>query len=282
VVLFLFNGVTFVFSAVSEAFIFIPQKLPSRKPADERRSDLALVRVEGGGFPLAVPVGPGSSKAEKFRPFFQATLEGLRYVWRTPGMRELVLGAALLGFFAVPIILLLPFFIEDTLGVGAEWYGYLMAVFSVGTLAGSLLAGALQLTGVTRRNVLAVFLALNSAAFVALGLMQSIGSAMAVAALAGVAGGFVNIVVVTIVQATTPSEIRGRAVSLMATLTGSLTPLAMGLSGVVADLTGQNIRGIYVFCGITIVVLSALLIANKNLRELIAYGDEAVSPASQN
>jgi DHA3 family macrolide efflux protein-like MFS transporter len=279
VVLFVFNGMTFLFSALSESFIWIPQKLPVRGRQDKRSADLAVVRVEGGGFPLAVPVSARSESVERFRPFFMAALEGLRYIWRRPGMRELVLGAALLGFFSVPVILLLPFFVEDALGAGAEWYGYLMAVFGIGTLVGSILAGAVRVSGKGRRNMLAIFLIVDSVAFVILGLVQGIGSAVAVSALAGAAGGFVTINVATIVQATTPSEMRGRATSLMATLSGSLTPVAMGLSGVIADLTGQNIRAIYVSCGAIMILLSVTLIANRSLRELIAFGDETEVPA---
>lgn len=280
-ILFLFNGVTFLFSAVSESFISIPQPFPSRKRRRRSRATVASVKVDGGTLPLVLPVDTGSESMAKLRPFLHATLEGLRYVWRRPGLRELVLGGASLAFFAAPIVVLLPFFIEDVLGAGAEWYGFFLSVFGVGTLVGTIAAGALNLSGIVRRNLLIAVLFVQSASYLALGLIQSVGSAMAIAAVSGAATGFVGINVITIVQATTPSEIRGRAVSLMVTLSGSLAPIAMGLSGVIADLTGQNVPVIYAACGLGMMIVSVVLTANRQLRELVAYEQDAAIPAVQ-
>ncbi len=276
-VLFLFNGITFLFSAVTEAFVSIPQTLPidvGRAEEEERWQ-----AVSGGGWHLVLPIAPEPRLRGRLRPFVEAAVEGLRYVWRRPGMREVVFGAAILGFFAAPIPVLLPFFIEDVLGMGSEWYGFFLAVLGMGALVGSLVAGGLSVAGATRRNLLIVVLAIQATAYLALGLVPNIGYAMVLAAVAGAATGFVGITIITIVQATTPSEMRGRTVSLMATLSGALVPIAMGLSGVIADLTGQNISAIYVFCGAAMMVVSLVLAANRNLRELVAYDHEGAMSA---
>jgi MFS family permease len=279
--IFFLNGVTFVFSAVSETFVSIPQKLPNRVRRNDRELDSPAAGADSGGDRPLLPVDPLSPDVGGLRTFTEATLDGLRYIWHRPGMRELVLGAALLGFFTVPVVVLMPFFVEDVLNVGPEWYGFVLAMFGAGTLLGSVAAGGIRVSGAKRTNLLGAVLVLNATAYLSLGLVGSVRSAAAIAVLAGCTGGFVTIIIATIVQATTASEMRGRAVSLVATLSGSLAPIAMGLSGVVADLTGQNIRAVYVFCGITMIILSLFLIANRNLRGLVAYDDATTSAAVQ-
>ena len=85
----------------------------------------------------------------------------------------------------------------------------------------------------------------------------------------GVANGFVNIIINTILQVTTPSEIRGRIFGIVGTITASITPLAMGLTGIIADMTGQNIPVIYIICGIIMFLLSLILVTSKDFRAFV-------------
>lgn len=98
--------------------------------------------------------------------------------------------------------------------------------------------------------------------------------ALALAFVAGAMNGFVNVYARTIVQMTTPADMRGRVFGLLNTLAVGLTPLAMGLSGVVADLVNQNIPLIYRTCGGIALALSLLVVLSERFRALLAYEDE--------
>ncbi|MDD5091236.1 MAG: MFS transporter, partial [Candidatus Wallbacteria bacterium] len=111
--LFLIDGSTYIFSSFSEVFIHVPQNLPAQKPG----------------------------MSEIMRSFREDTLAGFRFVWERKGMRNMYLVAAVLNFFLVPVIVLLPFYVEDFLKAGTVWYGYLMAAFGAGSLIGYLFAG---------------------------------------------------------------------------------------------------------------------------------------------
>ena len=51
----------------------------------------------------------------------------------------------------------------------------------------------------------------------------------------------INVYLITLLQAATVAELRGRVMGLLGTLSGGLIPLGMALGGVVGDLTGKNV-----------------------------------------
>jgi hypothetical protein len=70
---------------------------------------------------------------------------------------------------------------------------------------------------------------------------------------------------------TTPGEIRGRVFGLIGTFAGGLTPIGMGLAGVIADLTGQNIPLIFISCGVLSGLLTLMVAINRDFRAYLAY-----------
>jgi len=250
VALFLLDAVTYLFSAVSECFIRIPQTLPdSTGPLRARIGQVA-----------------GDLKA------------GLSYVWRTPGTRALLLLMPLFNSVLGIIIVLFPFYVEDFLGRGPTWFGWLVGCFGAGALLGSLLAGAVRLAGSVRaRLVVASALGYGLAAM-SLGWIATPGTALVAIGLAGVMNGFMNVHVVTALQRSTPSELRGRVFGAMETLVLGLTPVAMGVAGVITDLTGHDVPRIFIGCGGFMGVLALLLALNPHVRAFLSVEARAVAP----
>ena len=239
--LFLFNGLSFLFSGLSECFISIPQKIPKRE---------------------------GSLK-EQIGQFWRQTIEGFDYVRRRPGLRNLFLAAGALSFFLRPILVLFPFYVEDFLKVEADWYGYLLASFSAGALAGAVLAGSVRIKERARAFALVAGLLVFSFSMGGLGLTSAPLAAVALVFVAGASEGFLDVLVITILQTSTPSEIRGRVFGLLGTLSRGLAPIAMGAGGVIADLTGRNIPLIYVSCGAVMVLLTVYLTASRRFHAFV-------------
>lgn len=244
--MFLIDGVSYLFAATSASFATIPQDMPEKSP---------------GWY-------------AQFASFKRDLAAGLRYVWQKPGLRELLFVAAYLNFFGVPILVLLPFYVEDSLHLTIDWYGYALATFGLGAVAGYLSAGSITPGGKTRSVLIVLSIVILSASYGLLGFTPVPIVALALAFVAGAMNGFVNVYARTIVQMITPADMRGRVFGLLNTLAVGLTPLAMGLSGVVADLVNQNIPLIYRTCGGIALALSLLVVLNERFRALLAYEDE--------
>jgi len=241
--LFLFDGITYLFSAVSESFIKIPQEIPEKS---------------------------GKLK-DIFEDFKKDTIEGFSYVWKRAGMRNLFIAIAFLNFFLYPVLILMPFYVEDFLNVGADWYGFLYAAFSVGALLGYLIAGTVKIKGKVRSTVLITVLILMSVKWGLLGIILIPYGALVLMFLMGIMLGIYSIIVNTILQVSTPTEIRGRVFGLLHTVAIGISPIAMGLAGVVADMTGQNIPAIFITCGGVLVLISVIVGLSPEYRKFLAY-----------
>lgn len=248
--LFLINASTYLFAGASETLIAIPQTLRQESSRTWRAYLAEFV---------------GDIRA------------GLSYIWNLAGLREMVLISALMVFFTTPVIVLLPFFIEDVLKSPVDWYGFLLAAYGVGTVVGYLLAGALKLSANLRRQVLILMIILEACGYGALGLVTNPFVALALAILGGLTGGFFTINITTILQIRIPSEMRGRVFALLGTISAALSPLAMGLAGVLADLLAGNIPAIYVGCGVFMAVLSILVCSNQDFRRFLSYDGRSSS-----
>ncbi len=236
------NGLTYIMAGVSESFIEIPQQL--------KHSDVTL--------------------RQRLAEFWKETSSGLRYLWQMHGLRNAVLASSIIGFLYGPVIVLIPYYVSDLLHLKEEWVGFLAAAYGVGSLVGYLAAGAKEFTGRTRKRMIIGFMLLESCTVLMLGLSSTPILALAIVFVSGLLSGITSVYIVTIVQITTPSETRGRVFGFLATISGSLAPLGMGLGGIVFDWTGQNISAMYAGCGITMTLLIAILSLNKDFNRFIA------------
>ena len=230
-----------MFSAFSESFIRIPQKIPEKS----------------GGW------------LDKFRQFKSDTLEGFRYVWGHTGIRALFFAAAFINFFAIPIFVLLPFYVEDHLNATPDWYGFILAAFGFGTLIGYGIAGGVKISSHIRSKAIISALVLMSFCLPILSILREPVLALVLMIIIGALSGFFHIHIYTLLQIAIPSEMRGRVFVLLITLTGGLAPISMGLSGVIADLVNQNIPLIYAVSGIITLSLTILTSFSRNFRSFL-------------
>jgi len=241
-VMFLIDGLTFLYAAASEAFISIPQTIPER--ADSIRG--------------------------RFRRHMLEVREGLRHVWARAGMRNLFLASALLNFFAMPYPVLFPFYVEDVLGATPDWFGYLMAAYGAGSLLGYALWGSLRVSGRRRMRMLVFLLVAVSLCLAAVGWSRDRWLSLVLIVAAGVFSGAYNVAAITLIQLSTAEELRGRMFGLLNTLVLGLTPLSMGLAGVAADLLDHRVAVIFMVCGGALVVISIAIAANRAYRDFLA------------
>lgn len=251
-ILVLGNGLSFLYSAMSESFVRIPQTL----------------QTQSGNW------------GDQVRAFKREFAEGFQYVWTTKSLRKLFFVSAFMNVFGMSVVVLLPFYIEDFLNVKLDWYGYFLAIYGVGLTIGSLSAGFLKLGGRARSNTMMMFMVVNGISIVMLGFVNNLIVVMTLSLVIGMMSGFNSTNIITLVQISTSSEIRGRVFGVLNTLAGSTIPLGMGLGGVVFDLTGQNIPLIYGSCGVMMAILSIAVSLSPSFRDFLAYESPSTNQVS--
>ncbi len=228
-ILFAANGVEYLLSGISESFMHFRGRVGEAA----ERSILAEFR------------------------------EGFDYVWRRPGFRRLLVTFTLFQFAQGPFYVLMPFYVEDTLGLASRWFGFLIAGAGAGAIVGYALAGVLNPQGERRSGLYILSVLFEGLCFAALGLVGTRYGALVLIVAVGIMQGFHNIVAISLIQATTPSEIRGRVVGFVSAVVAGATPIAMGLAGIVADALERNIPAIFVTCGLTGALISLALLERR-------------------
>ncbi len=238
--LFLFDGVTFLFSGVSETLI---------QPRDTAVSDTRDV----------------VSWAE----FGRKTFDGLDYLVRRPGLRAVFLSGSVINLVAMPVVVLLPIYVTDYLNATLDWYGFLLASLSAGMIAGFGVTALARPTGANHARFMIGMFALLSLALGALSQVRSPWLALVVMFISGGATGIINNLEMTLLQRTTPVEFRGRVMGLLFTASEALAPIGMIAGGLAADLTGRDIPLIYAVCG-AIAMTTVFGLSGRGSRQLLA------------
>ena len=177
-------------------------------------------------------------------------VEAFRYASRYPTLGVLIVLSIAPGAIGLSYIFMLPV-AADELGIGAAGLGVLMAASGFG----GLVAG-LSLESIQRRigHGKALFGGMVGAAIglTSFGLAPSVP--LAIATLTIVGASFLTFAAanVTLIQALAPARLRGRMVSLFATLYWGMMPIGALLVGLVAEATTARIA--IALCGIGLVI----------------------------
>jgi MFS family permease len=164
-------------------------------------------------------------------------VEGLRYAWRTPHVRALLVMLAVSSLLAMPYATLLPVVASEVLSGGATLFGLLQATAGAGAFAGAVaLLLRAGLGGLARR--VAVGASMLGVGVLVLGLSRSTPVSLAALAVAGL--GFVTQMAgtMTLLQGLCPREMRGRVMGLFSTLFVGVTPFGALLFGLVGHRVG--------------------------------------------
>ena len=215
---------------------------------------LALMRTSGK---------PERSEAAEPRISFQALVEGLRFVWRTPIIVQTMTLDFVATFFA-SANQLLPIYAKDILAVGARGYGFLAAAPAAGAIVAGLIVarmGAIKKQGVT----VIVSVAVYGAATIAFGVSKVFWFSLLMLAATGAADTVSTILRQTIRQLVTPNQLRGRMTSVNMIFFMGGPQLGEVEAGTVAALIGAPLS--VVTGGVACVLAAAMvLVKAKSLR----------------
>lgn len=200
--MFLINGISYLFSAFTEVFIHVPAI-----ERDVTKTD--------------------------FKEDFK---EGFRFAWRFKGLRyTMMLACAINMFGCMGAILMLPMF-QQTSSLGAAKYGVAAAAEVGGSLIGMLILSIVNIKYRDKFKYMSVFIIISIGTAVAVPFCYSMYSILPLVLVSGITNALFNTLFSTNVQLTVPSEKRGKVFSLMGTLSMGLQPLGVALGGVLAEV----------------------------------------------
>ncbi len=245
---FLINGVSFLLSAISEAFIRFPKQ---QKPDVSEDPKADFVNNFKGGF---------------------------HYLWQNPGLRVLMAGGIFLNFLFNPLFgVVFPFFGKEILLMSPEHFGFSQSSFPVGMLLGTLLVG-LFARKFSKIRLLAGGVAIQGGLIVILGVLalpmvySQLGAGSILAWLAlplllmGILNVQVNVPLQVMMQETVPDNYRGRVFALFGSVMQMAAPLGMGLFGVFLDII--PVHFFFLFCGAAATIMALVLGASPSLQQL--------------
>jgi len=242
--IFIINGLTFIFSGVSEMFI--------RHQFVKKEETLTLER------------GVDDFKS------------GLKYLFSIRGLMPLMMGSLMLNFAFVPMgNNAFPYMFNQVLKTTPLHYSFVGMSISIGTLLGAIIIGNLQgRISVKKSTIYGIFsilvIFMSITAMFALIINGSIAYTLflvAVLLLMGALGVtlmYTNIPMQTAFARNIEPEYRGRAFSVTQTLSMAATPLAVFLGGVVIEFSGLMVL-LYSCIAIQVFII-LFVFSNKNIR----------------
>jgi MFS family permease len=208
---------------------------------------------------LAVLVGllrmdPGTPRATRGGRRKGTAREGLRYVRRTPDLLATLLLVGVVGLFGQNFRVVLPLLALDTFHGGPDVYAYLTAALGLGAVVGALVTAS-------RETATAWGMLLACTAFGVVNILAAAAPALALAYVAMVALGVVNIVFNTLGRSVlllgSDPDMHGRVLALHGLVFLGTTPLGGPLLGWICEAFGP--RAGFVVAGASALVACAAL-----------------------
>jgi MFS family permease len=216
---------------------------------------LALVPVPGSGRPVAGVRGVR---------FWDATLEGVAFLWRDPVLRSVALLAALLIGFWLPIEgVILPVYFQDR-GAPGELGAVLMAL-SGGAVLGALAYAAIGARFKRRTSYVGAMVG-TSLAVLGMAFLPPLAGLLVLGFASGALYGPINPIINIAMQERTPNALRGRIVGLITSATYAAGPAGYLVAGPLINAVGLQTAFLLFACGL--VAVAAGSVAVGSLHEL--------------
>lgn len=189
--------------------------------------------------------------------------DGLRYLVHQPTLRVAVGFAGLVSVTTAPLTAAAIFFLTVDRGAPSEAVGLMLALFSVGYLAGALIAGRL-----TKGPLGRLMLVANLGGAVAIAVFALVDQPIAQGAAVFVAGttqALWLIPYITLRSTITPDRLLGRVSATSRMVSLGLQPIGMFLGGLALDAVGGSAT--LVAMAILASLISALFLLSGSLRD---------------
>lgn len=236
--MFLFNGISYIFSAFTEMFMKIPRI--ERKNVD-------------------------ATFKEDFK-------EGFKFIWSFKAFRNVFIFACGINlFFQGALILLVPYF-KQTSFLGPKRYGFAMTILAIGMMSGSILLSILNLNKDIKYKLYRISIVLCTLGFSTTSLIRNYNIILIVFFLSA----FLNVIFNTIFNSATmmiiPKDIRGKVNGINNALCMGLMPLGSLIGGVLGEIISIKMAILILFS--LSFIMSVGCICVKGMKNVIEFEGE--------
>ncbi len=218
---------------------------------------------------------------EKSGPSVKSILGDLREtfgaIWRNRYLRALILNIAAFHLCLSALPILLPFLAEYRLHLAAEWVGLLYGSYTIGIMAGFVVAGLIPSGRFKRYKIIAFAAAFVGIMFCLAGLTRTLWLSLPALLSIGLGIGVIIVNLLTELQLSSPEEERGRTMGLAHAFGGSSFPLGMALFGLLLDGLHRlgldyavTISIILTVCGLSAIGLGAAMLRQTEKTALMS------------
>jgi MFS family permease len=244
---FALDAATFVFAAATVWMMREPRLSPSPETTAESNAE----------------------KTANLKTLFASINDGLKYAWRDPLIRTLLVFVAAVEFSFVgasgvglAVLAKNRFGGGEATSPGGAAFATILSALGAGALVGMIVAGSIQMPRKRGRLVagLAFMIGLG---LVLLGFAPNVLTAAIMFGLVGLGGGMANLIVLAWMQSRTDTHMLGRVMALVMFAVSVIEPLSLALAGLVADF---NVTLMFAGAGGILLVTSALSLTSRTLR----------------
>ncbi len=196
------------------------------------------------------------------RSLFGDIVEGIVWLWHHPLIRFMALLTGGYNFTSSGLSLMMIILAKEE-GAAPGFIGLVLAISSVGGIAGSLLGPAVQ-RRFTFGQAITILAWISAVSYLALGLARVPLLVGIIGAVITLAGPIYNVVQFSYRMAIIPDELQGRVNSVVRLLAFGLTPLGLSLAGLAIQMLGV-VHTILLF-GTVLVALALLASLNPHVR----------------
>lgn len=220
---------------------------------------LARMRTSGH-----IPRPAGEIADESRGKLWDDIREGLRFVWKVPILRMMLIFGTVVNFLLSPLPVIIPLFFQH-LGINAAGFGSALSVIFSGFLLGAAYAGVrgqhLHIGGLIIGAMLLAGIA--SGLF---GLGPPLPVILGLGLLGGAAIGAMEVAESTLLQRESPDEFRGRVYALYDSVSQGGRAISVALAGALSEVVG--LRLMFYAVGILTVGCALALALSPDVRRI--------------
>ncbi|WP_061994716.1 MFS transporter [Clostridium sp. ATCC 25772] len=232
--LFLFNGLSYLFSAFTEIFISVESTVNKNFKVDFK---------------------------EEFK-------EGFRFVWKFKTLRNIFLCNSILNFCFSGGMMLLKVYCTEISFLGVKGYGYLMTVFSIGAIISSTLLTMIKLERKLKFKAYVCSLIIFSITIFFLPLMKNYVLMMIIMFTMAFFNRIFNVILDSTKMLAIPANKRGQVLSILRTFSMGLAPLGTLVAGILSEFISVKYVMMLLFTvGILSIITCILVKGSKTLVE---------------
>ncbi|MBY9002400.1 MAG: MFS transporter [Candidatus Lokiarchaeota archaeon] len=213
------------------------------------------------------------------KPFFKDLAEGIKVIRSIPGLLLLLYIATMINFFGQPFNTLIAYFVNVTHSGNKLDLGFVMALIQGGMFIGAII---ITIKKNWKHKAIIIFLGLIIGDLGHLVLALAPTGQFIIIGIGGFVFAFivpfVNTMFLTILQKTIPLEKQGRVMSIVITIATAVSPIAMIISGPLADIMG--IVPLFVSAAVIDMIIVILIWIFSNVAR-IDYDELAISKTEE-